>query len=90
MYSRADPRAFMRCPRHRRKDDAPRVEIGDWLRIMARHCESPLQTDWSFGFVSWSYRFRVAANLSRTTYVYERNNGQNTDATLTADKLEEG
>ena len=49
-----DPPAFMRRPRHRRKDYAPRVEISDWVRIMARRCEAPLQKDWSFGFVDWS------------------------------------
>ena len=40
-----DQPAFMRRPRHRRKDDAPRVEISDWLRIMARRCEVSLQRD---------------------------------------------
>ena len=29
-------------------------------------------------------------DLSRTTYAYERKHGQNTDANLTAQKLEEG
>ena len=82
-----DPPAFLRRPRHRRKDDAPRVEISDWLRIMARRCEASLQTYRSFGFVSWNYLFRVAVNLSRTAYAYERTHGQNTDATLTAEKL---
>ena len=53
-----DPPAFMRRPRHRRKDDAPRVEISDWVRIMARRCEAALQKDWSFGFVSWNYLFK--------------------------------
>ena len=54
-----DPPAFMRRPRHRRKDDAPRVEIIDWTLIMARRCEASLQKDWSFGFVSWLF-FRSA------------------------------
>ena len=79
-----DPPAFMRRPRHRRKDDAPRVDISDWLRKMARRCEASLQIDWSFEFVSWNYVFRSAVNFSRTAYAYERNNGQNTDATMTA------
>ena len=85
-----DPPAFMRRPRHRRTDDAPRVEISAWIRIMARRCEASLQTDCSFGFVSWNYFFRSAVNLSRATYAYERTNGQHTDAVLTAAKLEEG
>ena len=83
-----DPPAFMRRPRHRRSDDAPRVEISDWVRIMARRCEASLQNDCSFGFVSWNYFFRSAVNLSRTTYAYERNTGQHTDVVLTAAQLE--
>ena len=35
-----DPQVFMRRPRHRRTDEAPRVEISDWVRIMARRCEA--------------------------------------------------
>ena len=85
-----DPPAFMRRPRHRRDGDAPRVEISDWVRIMARRCEASLQKDVSFGFVSWNYFFRAAVNLSRTTYAYERRNGQDTDLALTPAKLEEG
>ena len=85
-----DPPAFMLRPRHRRKDDAPRAEIGDCIQIMARLCEVSLQNDWSLGFVHRTYFSRSAVNLSRTTYAYERTNGQNTDATLTAEKLEEG
>ena len=85
-----DPPAFMRRPRHRRTDDAPRVEISDWVRIMARRCEASLQTDCSFGFVSWNYFFRSAVTLSRTTYAYERKHGQNTVVVLKAANLEEG
>ena len=79
-----DPPAFMRRPRHRRKDDAPRVEISDWVRIMARRCEAALQKYRSFGFVSWNSFFKCAVNLSRTTYTYERKNGKDTDVALTA------
>ena len=66
-----DPPAFMRRPRHRRKDDAPRVEISDWVRIMARRCEAALQNDWPFGFVSWNDLFKGAVNFSQTTYAYD-------------------
>ena len=65
-----DPPAFMRRPGHRRKDDAPRVEIGDWLRNVARRCEASLQKDWSVGVVYWNSVFRSAVTLSRTTYAY--------------------
>ena len=85
-----DPPAFMRRPRHRRTDDAPRVEISDWVRNMARRFGASLQKDCSFDFVSWNYLFRSAVNLSRTTYAYERTNGQNTVAVVTAATLEEG
>ena len=92
MYCTAmpDPPAFMRRPRHGRKYDAPRVELCNWLRIMAGRREASLHNEWSFGFVSWNYPFRSAVNLSRTTYAYDRKDGENTYATSTAEKLEEG
>ena len=76
-----DPPAFMRKPRHRRELDAPRVETSDWIRIMARRCEASLQKYCSFGVVSWNYYFRAAVNLTRTTYAYERNSGEDLDLT---------
>eukprot|EP00959_Pyramimonas_sp_CCMP1952_P379234 7943946-Pyramimonas_sp.AAC.1 len=51
---------FMKRPRHRRKDDAPRVELPLWVRIMSRRVESQLCSDWHFGFVSWNLVFRSA------------------------------
>ena len=50
-----DPPAFMRRPRHRRKDDAPRVETSDWIRIMARRCKASLLNYGSFGFYIYIY-----------------------------------
>ena len=52
-----EPPAFMRRPRQRCKDDAPRVEVSDWVQIMARRCEASLQKDRYFAFVSWNYLF---------------------------------
>ena len=56
-------------PRWRRKEDEPRVGLGDWVRIMSRRIESQLGRDWVFGFTSWNVLFRSAVNLSRTVYV---------------------
>ena len=56
-------------PRWRRKEDEPRVSLGDWVRIMSRRIESQLGRDWVFGFASWNVLFRSAVNLSRTVYV---------------------
>ena len=56
-------------PRWRRKEDEPRVGLGDWVRIMSRRIESQLGRDWVFGFASWNVLFRSAVNLSRTVYV---------------------
>ena len=59
---------FAETPRHRRGDDAPRVEPPAWVRIMARRVEAQISRVWNFGFVSWNYIFRSAVNLSRTFF----------------------
>ena len=64
-----DPAEFTGKPRWRRLDDEPRVELGEWVRIMARRVESQLGRDWVFGFTTWNVLFKSAVNLSRTVYV---------------------
>ena len=49
---------------------APRVELDEWVRIMARRVESQLQRDWHFGFASWNLLFRSSINTTRTLYSY--------------------
>ena len=38
--------------RYRRSADAPRVELSDWVRIMARRVEAQVSRDWHFGFAT--------------------------------------
>ena len=55
-----------RQPRHRRTDDAPRIETGAWVKTMSRRIEDSVSRDRLFGFVTWSYLFRSSANLSHS------------------------
>eukprot|EP00959_Pyramimonas_sp_CCMP1952_P197146 4122876-Pyramimonas_sp.AAC.1 len=43
-----DMPAFLKRPRHRRSEEAPRVELPLWVRIMSRRVESQLSRDWHF------------------------------------------
>ena len=85
-----DMPGFMRRPRYRRHDDAPRLEVPAWVKVMARRVEASVSRDWSFGFVTWNYLFRSAVNLSRTVYAYERKNANDESEQITAKLLEEG
>ena len=62
---------LLRNLRYRRPEEAPRMEVSAWVRVMARRIESQIARDWHFGFVSWNYWFRSTVNLSRTLYSYE-------------------
>ena len=50
-----DMPAFMKKPRYRRFEDAPRIETNLWVKVMARRVEAQINRDWHFGFVveSW-------------------------------------
>ena len=86
-----DMPAFAKQPRHRRPPEAPRIEPGLWVRVMARRVEAQLSRDWSFGFVTWNYLFRSAVNLSRTIYTYDKvAKGPDTPKVLTPEDLEKG
>ena len=50
-----DMPAFMKRPRYRRKDDAPRIEAAAWVKAMSRRIEASVSRDWSFGVVTWNY-----------------------------------
>ena len=84
-----DMPAFVEKSRHRRGDDAPRIEIGLWVRVMARRVESQLSRDWHFGFASWNYMFRSSINLSRTLYT-EQSAGTSKSGELTPKDFEDG
>ena len=84
-----DMPAFVEKARYRRSDDAPRIEIGLWVRVMARRVESQLSRDWHFGFATWNYMFRTSINMSRTLYT-EQAASTSRSGELTAKDYEEG
>ena len=77
-------------PRHRRTDDAPRIETGAWVKAMSRRIEASVSRDSLFGFVTWSYLFRSSVNLSHSSYAYERNDFTSTEGKFTPQSLEKG
>ena len=81
---------FMKRPRHRRGNGAPRVELPLWVRIMSRRIESQLCRDWHFGFVSWNLVFRSAVNLSRTWFTYVSASATGEVEQLTPEEIGEG
>lgn len=85
-----DMPSFAKQPRYRRQDPAPRIETGDWVRVMSRRVEASVSRDWTFGFVTWNYLFRSSVNLARSIYAYERENGKDTLASCTPAPLEKG
>ena len=80
---------FMRRPRHRRVQGAPRVELPLWVRVMSRRVESQLSRDWHFGFVSWNLVFRSAVNLSKTWFTYASANPKTADEQMTPEDIAE-
>ena len=59
-------------PRHRRKEDAPRVPFDLWVKVMTRRVEQQLKRDWSFGFTMSNVLFRSMLNQCRTVYSYNK------------------
>ena len=55
-------------PRHRRKDDAPKVPLAMWVKIMTRRVEQQLKRDWLLRFTMSNVLFRSLLNRCRTVY----------------------
>ena len=83
-----DMSTFARRPRHRRTDDAPRIETGAWVKAMSRRIEASVSRDSLFGFVTWNYLFRSSVNLSHSLYAYDRTDTTSTEGKLTPQSLE--
>ena len=66
-----DPPAWSAKARFRRHPDAPRVELADWVKTMARRCEAHVARDRVFGFFAWNLHFRSALNLSRNVALFD-------------------
>ena len=74
---------FARHPRHKRTDDAPRIETGAWVKAMSRLIEASVSRDRLFGFVTWRYLFRSSVHLSRSLYAYEKKDRTSTEGNCT-------
>ena len=83
-----DMPGFMRRPRYRRTDDAPRIEAAAGVQVMSRRVESFVSRDCSFGVVTRKSLFRSAVKLSRTVYAYERKSTNGKHDVFTAASLE--
>ena len=73
-----DMPSWSKIPRHRRREDAPRVELAEWVRLMSRRVEQQLRRDWLLGFTMGNVLFRSSLNMDRTVYSYaslERDDG---------------
>ena len=65
-----DPPVWSQTERYRRDKEAPRVELQEWMQIMARRCEAQIGRDWVFGFAAWNLYFRSGLNLSRNVALF--------------------
>ncbi len=63
--------AFAQRPRHRRRGNAPRVDVTLWVKAMSRRVEAQLRRDWMLGFAQYNFMFRSAINLTKQIYSYE-------------------
>ena len=85
-----DMPAFAKRPRHRRAEDAPRIEAPLWVKVTSRRVEAQLRRDWCLGFAQGNYLFRSALNLSRTVYSYETCLRPEGGRGFSAEELKEG
>ena len=79
-----------RRPRHRRTDDAPRIETGAWVQAMSRRIEASVSRDRLFGLVTWTYVFRSSVQCSHSLYAYEIKDPKHQEGTCTPQSLEKG
>ena len=85
-----DAPAFMQAKRHRRTEDAPRVEFPAWVKLMSRRVEQQLKRDWLLGFSMGSFLFMYTLNACRTVYSFERYQREDGARGFNARELEEG
>ena len=88
-----DPPVWSQTDRYRRDKDAPRVELQEWVQIMARRCEAQIGRDWVFGFAAWNLYFRSGLNLARNIALFSGpvlDEDKGTWRTLAAKDVEQG
>ena len=67
-----DMQTFSKKGRGRRTEEAPRIEIWEWVRSMSRRAAASVSGDYSFGFLTWNYLFRSSINLTQSLFAYEQ------------------
>ena len=88
-----DPPVWSQTERYRRDKEAPRVELQEWVQIMARRCEAQIGRDWLFVFATWNLYFRSGLNLARNIALFSGpvlDEDKGTWRTLAAKDVEEG
>ena len=85
-----DMPSWSKIPRHRRPEDAPRVELAEWVRLISRRVEQQLRRDWLLGFTMGNVLFRSSLNMCRTVYSYASLKRDNGSYGFTAAELEKG
>ncbi|HIE71391.1 MAG TPA: hypothetical protein EYP98_15145 [Planctomycetes bacterium] len=85
-----DAPEWMKKPRYRRAEDAPRVEFPLWVKLMTRRIEQQLKRDWLLGFSMGSFLFRSTLNACRTMYSYTSVKREGGHKGFTPKELEEG
>ena len=80
---------FSKVSRHRRKEDAPRVELNLWSKIMTRRCEIALSKSWDLGFCISSLQFQSTLNMSRSVFAFETEKRENGETGFAPEELEQ-
>ena len=66
-----DMRFFDKVKHHRRKEDAPLVDLQLWTKIITRRCEKALSNSWDLGFCMSNLIFRAKMNMSKNLFAFE-------------------
>ena len=84
----ADMPKLARRPRHRRTEDAPRIETAAWVQAMPRRIDASVSRDRVFGVGTLNCVFRSSVSLSDSLYAYDDPNSQ--EGNLTPQSLANG
>ena len=79
-----------KTPRQRRPEEALRVELPEWVKLISRREEQQLRRDWLLGFTMGNVLFRSSLNMCRTVYSYASLKRDDGSYGFTAAELEKG
>jgi hypothetical protein len=77
-------------PRYRQKEDAPRVELALWVKLISPRVEQQLKRDWLLRFTMRNVLFRSLLNQCRTVFSYEKVRRTDNSMEFAAEELEAG